>query len=51
VFGALLVFVRFGGQFSIQPELLYSTQGATYKNAVEEFRNELGYLTLWQRFI
>jgi hypothetical protein len=38
--------------FSIQPELLYSTQGATYKNAVEEFRNELGYLALplWQRF-
>jgi hypothetical protein len=25
---------------------LYSTQGATYKNAVEEFRNELGYLAL-----
>jgi hypothetical protein len=35
-----------GGQFLIQPELLYSTQGATYKNAVEEFRNELGYLAL-----
>lgn len=32
--------------FSIQPELLYSTQGATYKNAVEEFRNELGYLSI-----
>ncbi|KLT70897.1 MULTISPECIES: porin family protein [Flavobacterium] len=32
--------------FSIQPELLYSTQGATYKNAVSEFKNELGYLSI-----
>jgi hypothetical protein len=32
--------------FAIQPELLYSTQGATYKNAVEEFNNELGYLSI-----
>lgn len=33
-------------KFSIQPELLYSTQGATYKNAAEEFKNELGYLSI-----
>jgi len=33
-------------KFSIQPELLYSTQGATYKNAVSEFKNELGYLSI-----
>lgn len=35
--------------FFIQPELLYSTQGATYKNsinALEEFKNELGYLSI-----
>lgn len=32
--------------FSVQPELLYSTQGASYKNAGEEFRNELGYLSI-----
>lgn len=32
--------------FSVQPELLYSTQGANYKNAVEEFNNELGYITM-----
>lgn len=32
--------------FSIQPELLYSTQGATYTNAIEEFKNELGYLSV-----
>jgi hypothetical protein len=33
-------------RFSIQPELLYSTQGATYKNAVTEFKNELGYISI-----
>ena len=33
-------------RFSIQPELLYSTQGATYKNAGEEFKNELGYISI-----
>ena len=32
--------------FSVQPELLYSTKGATYKNALEEFKNELGYLSI-----
>mgnify|MGYP003650020845 CR=1 FL=1 len=32
--------------FAIQPELLYSTQGANYKNGVNEFRNELGYLSI-----
>lgn len=32
--------------FSVQPELLYSTQGASYKNAFEEFKNELGYLSI-----
>lgn len=33
-------------RFSVQPELLYSTQGATYKSAGTEFRNELGYLAI-----
>jgi hypothetical protein len=33
-------------RFSIQPELFYSTQGATYKNAIEEFKNEVGYLSI-----
>ena len=32
--------------FSLQPELLYSTQGASYKNAIEEFKNELGYISI-----
>nr|WP_315167293.1 porin family protein [uncultured Flavobacterium sp.] len=31
---------------AIQPELLYSTQGATYKNAITEFKNELGYISI-----
>lgn len=33
-------------KLALQPELIYSTQGATYKNAVSEFKNELGYLSL-----
>lgn len=32
--------------FSVQPELLYSTQGATYKNVLGDVKNELGYLSL-----
>ena len=30
---------------AIQPELLYSTQGATYKNALGDITNEVGYLS------
>lgn len=33
-------------KFAVQPELVYSTQGATYKNAISEFKNELGYITI-----
>ncbi len=42
----LVAEVKLIDRFAIQPELLYSTQGATYKNAVEEFKNELGYLSI-----
>lgn len=42
----LVAEVKLTDGFSIQPELLYSTQGATYKNAFEEFKNELGYLSV-----
>ncbi|MFE3868984.1 porin family protein [Flavobacterium sp. LS2P90] len=42
----LIAEIKLVDSFSIQPELLYSTQGATYKTAVEEFRNELGYLSI-----
>jgi hypothetical protein len=31
---------------SIQPELLYSTQGATYKTIAEDFKAELGYMSV-----
>lgn len=31
---------------AIQPELLYTTQGATYKNTLEEFDNKLGYISI-----
>ena len=42
----LIAEIKLVDSFSIQPELLYSTQGATYKNAVEKFKNELGYLSI-----
>lgn len=42
----LVAEIKLLDKFSIQPELLYSTQGATYKTAVEDFKNELGYLTI-----
>lgn len=31
---------------AFQPELIYSTQGATYKNTIVEIKNELGYITI-----
>ena len=42
----LVAEIKLLDRFAVQPELLYSTQGATYKNAVEEFKNELGYLSI-----
>lgn len=42
----LVAEIKLLDRFAIQPELLYSTQGATYKNAGEEFKNELGYLSI-----
>lgn len=42
----LVAEVKLTEGFSVQPELLYSTQGASYKDAGEEFRNELGYLSI-----
>lgn len=42
----LIAEIKLVDSFSVQPELLYSTQGANYKNAVEEFNNELGYLSI-----
>lgn len=42
----LVAEVKLFENFAIQPELLYSTQGANYKNGVNEFKNELGYLSI-----
>jgi hypothetical protein len=42
----LVTEIKLLDSFSIQPELLYSTQGASYKTAGAEFTNELGYLSI-----
>ncbi|MDG2432628.1 porin family protein [Flavobacterium sp.] len=42
----LVAEVKLTQGFAIQPELLYSTQGANYKDGVNEFKNELGYLSI-----
>jgi hypothetical protein len=42
----LVAEIKIFDKFSIQPELLYSTQGATYKYAATEFKNEVGYLSV-----
>ena len=31
---------------AVQPELLYSTQGATYKNALGDIKNKVGYISI-----
>lgn len=33
-------------KFAVQPELLYTTQGYSYKNAGNDIKNELGYLAI-----
>jgi hypothetical protein len=42
----LVAEIKLLDKFAIQPELLYSTQGASYDNAGEEFRKELGYIAI-----
>ena len=42
----LIAEIKLLDKLAIQPELLYSTQGASYENAVEEFKNELGYIAV-----
>jgi len=42
----LVAEIKLFENLAIQPELLYSTQGATYKNATQEFKNELGYISI-----
>lgn len=38
--------IKLFGKFAIQPELIYTTQGASYENAGKEITNELGYLSI-----
>lgn len=42
------IIVEFGlfDNLAIQPELLYSTVGASYDTAVSDFKNELGYISI-----
>ena len=42
----LIAEIKLLNSFSLQPELLYSTQGASYKNAIDEYKNELGYIAI-----
>jgi len=42
----LVAEIKVFDNFALQPELLYSTQGATYSTVVEDFKNELGYLSI-----
>lgn len=42
----LLAEISLLDSFSIQPELIYSTQGASYKDAITEYKNELGYIAI-----
>jgi hypothetical protein len=49
----LVAEIKLVDSFSIQPDYCILHKALPIKNAVEEFRNELGYLALplWQRFI
>jgi hypothetical protein len=42
----LVAEIKLLDKFAIQPELLYTTQGATYKTALGDFENELGYIAI-----
>ncbi|HSN48417.1 MAG TPA: porin family protein [Flavobacterium sp.] len=42
----LIAEIKLLDKFAIQPELLYSTQGATYNTALGDFTNELGYISI-----
>lgn len=42
----LIAEIKLLDKFAIQPELLYTTQGATYKTALGDIQNELGYIAI-----
>jgi hypothetical protein len=44
--GGLVSEIKILKNFAFQPELLYSTQGATVNNLGQELKNELGYISI-----
>lgn len=42
----VVVNLKISEVFSLQPEILYSTQGSTYKNVADEFKAKLGYISV-----
>jgi len=42
----LVAEVKLLEKFAIQPELLYTTQGATYNTVLGDLKNELGYIAI-----
>lgn len=42
----LVAEVKLLDKFAIQPELLYTTQGATYKTVLDDVNKELGYIAI-----
>lgn len=42
----LIAEIKLLDKFAIQPELLYTTQGATYKTVLGDVKNELGYIAI-----
>ena len=42
----LVAEIKLLDKFAIQPELLYTTQGASYKVGINEYKNELGYIAI-----
>jgi opacity protein-like surface antigen len=42
----LIAEIKLLDKFAIQPELLYTTQGATYNTVLGDVKNELGYIAI-----
>ena len=42
----LIAEIKLLDKFAIQPELLYTTQGATYKTIIDDVNKELGYIAI-----
>lgn len=38
--------IKLGNSFSVQPEIVYSTQGASYTNLNQELKQKLGYISV-----